>query len=100
MDDGERSAPPELLSQWVRKAEQDADLPKLVGGTLHPYRRKWRSERSGCPTKAVMYAGGWSDANTMLKCYDHPEEADILAVTAETRKRRERPNVDQVAQTG
>jgi hypothetical protein len=25
----------------------------------------------------------------MLRCYDHPEDADILAVTSETRKRRE-----------
>jgi hypothetical protein len=25
----------------------------------------------------------------MLRCYDHPEDADIIAVTSETRKRRE-----------
>ena len=98
--DTERSAPPELLSQWIQKAESDAGLPKLLGGTCHPYRRKWRSERSESPTKAVMYAGGWSDVNTMLKCYDHPEDADILAVTAEPRKRREGVCGDLAVQTG
>jgi hypothetical protein len=39
--------------------------------------------------KAVAHAGGWDDVGTMLRCYDHPEVADILAVTSETRKRRE-----------
>ena len=39
--------------------------------------------------KAVAHAGGWDDVGTMLRCYDHPEDADILAVTSETRKWRE-----------
>jgi hypothetical protein len=39
--------------------------------------------------KAVAHAGGWDDVGTMLRCYDHPEDADILDVTSETRKRRE-----------
>ena len=82
-------APPDLLSHWIRKAEKEAELPKLVGGTCHPYRRKWRSERPHHPLKAVMEAGGWSDVNTMLRCYDHPEASDVLPVTGETRKRRE-----------
>jgi integrase len=87
--DETRSAPAELLSQWIRKAEVDAELPKLEGGTCHPYRRKWRSERTHHPLKAVAVAGGWTDFDTMMRCYDIPEDADVLAVTSETRKRRE-----------
>jgi integrase len=87
VDDAECSARPELLSQWIRAAEVDAGLPKLVGGTCHPYRRKWRSERVNYPTKAVMIAGGWSDYNTMLTCYDHPDDEDILAVTSNVPRR-------------
>jgi integrase len=87
--DEARSAPAELLSQWIRKAEVDAKLPKLDGGTCHPYRRKWRSERPHHPLTAVAYAGGWTDFDTMMRCYDIPEDADILAVTSETRKRRD-----------
>lgn len=85
----ERPARRELLSQWLRIAEQDAGLPKLNGGTCHPYRRKWRTERAHHPIKAVAVAGGWTDFDTMLRCYDQPDEADVLAVTSETRKRRE-----------
>ena len=89
--DPDRSAPAELLSQWIAKAEDEAELPKLEGGTCHPYRRKWRSERSHHPIKAVAVAGGWSDFDTMLRCYDIPEDADVLAVTSEVRKRRDGP---------
>jgi integrase len=88
-DESDRPAPAELLSQWIRKAEAAAGLPKLEGGTCHPYRRKWRSERSHLPVKAVAVAGGWSDLDTMFRCYDHPDDGDVLVVTAEPRKRRE-----------
>ena len=90
-EDGETHAPRELISQWIRKAEDAAGLPKLPGGTCHPFRRKWRSERRHLPTKAVALAGGWTDLATMERCYDLPDEADILAVTSETNKRRESP---------
>ena len=88
MPDKTLSAPAELLSQWIAKAEGLAELPKLEGGTRHPYRRKWRSERTHHPIKAVAVAGGWTDFETMTKC-DVPDEADVLAVTSETRKRHE-----------
>lgn len=88
-DDSSQPAPAELLSQWIGKAEDKAGLPKLVGGTCHPYRRKWRSERSHLPAKAVAVAGGWSDMDTMFRCYDHPDDQDVLVVTGETKKRRE-----------
>lgn len=87
--DPSRSAPAEHLSQWIAKAEDDAKLPKLKGGTCHPYRRKWRSERAHHPIKAVAVAGGWTDLETMFRSYDIPEDADVLAVTSESRKRRE-----------
>jgi hypothetical protein len=32
-------------------------------------------------------AGGWQDKDTMLRCYDLPDESDLLAVTSESRKR-------------
>jgi integrase len=88
-DNPQRSAPPELLSQWIVKAETKAGLPKLEGGTTHPYRRKWKGERAHHPIKAVAVAGGWTDITTMLRCYDHPDDEDVLAVTSEPRKRRD-----------
>lgn len=88
--------PPELLSQWIRKAEDKAGLPKLSGGTTHPFRRMWRSERAHHPLKAVAVAGGWTDLDTMLRCYDQPDDADLLAVTSVTKRRRAN---DATAQT-
>ena len=86
-DDPSKPAPPELLYQRMMQAERDAGLPKLEQGGTHPYRRKWRSERSGHSLKAVAEAGGWRDMATMERCYDIPEDDDLLRVTAETRKR-------------
>jgi len=96
----ELPAPADMLSQWIVKAEKAAGLRKLEGSVCHAYRRKWRSERTAHPLKAVMVAGGWSDSNTMLTCYDHPDDADVLAVTSEARKRRERRTYEEAAQTG
>ena len=86
--DPERSIPPDLLYQRIMKAERHAGLPKLKQGGTHPYRRKWRSKRSALPLKAAMAAGGWRDLNTMIRCYDQPDEAEILAVTSVSTKRR------------
>ena len=78
------------LGHWPRAAEEaKAELPKLEGGTCHPYRRKWKSERANHPVKAVAVAGGWTDIATMLRCYDQPDDADVLAVTSDPRKRRD-----------
>jgi hypothetical protein len=39
--------------------------------------------------KAVAVAGGWTDMATMERCYDLPDDADLLRVTSEKNKRRE-----------
>jgi integrase len=85
----EGHAAPELISQWVVKAEAAAGPPKLAGGVCHPLRRKWRSEHRDLPMKAVAVAGGWTDMATMERCYDLPDDADLLRVTSEKNKRRE-----------
>jgi hypothetical protein len=40
--------------------------------------------------KAVAVAAGWTDMATMEKCYDLPDDVDVLVVTSETNKCRER----------
>src|SRR5205823_2827324 len=37
----------------------------------HAYRRKWKSDRSHHPIKAVADASGWKDIGTMLKLLRH-----------------------------
>jgi integrase len=87
--DPARATYAEKVTDWIVQAESVAGLAKLTGGVSHPYRRKWRGERSAHPLKAVAVAGGWSDVSTMLRCYDQPDHAAVLAVTSETNRRRE-----------
>ncbi len=97
LDDDSKPTRPELLSQWLAKAEQDAGLTKLDGSLCHAYRRQWKSERSHLPVTAVGAAGGWQDIDTMLNCYDIPDDEAILAVTSEPRRRWEARPVSHVA---
>ena len=38
----------------------------------------------------VAEAGGWNDTQTLLTCYQQPDQETLLAVVSETRKVRER----------
>ena len=79
-----------LFDHWLSVAEREAELPKLKGGLWHPYRRKWATERKRQPLKDVAEAGGWKDIDTLLSCYQHPDQEALLAVMSEPRKVRER----------
>ena len=41
------------------------------------------------PLKDVAEAGGWRDPNTLLKCYQQPDEATMTRVVLEPGKLRE-----------
>lgn len=58
-------------------------------GLWHPYRRKWATERKHLPLKDVAAAGGWKDTETLLTCYQQPDNETLLAVMSEQRKVRE-----------
>ena len=78
-----------LFDKWLMVAERVARLPKLEGGLWHPYRRKWATERKHLPLKDVAAAGGWKDTETLLTCYQQPDNETLLAVMSEQRKVRE-----------
>ena len=65
-------------------------MPKLEGGLWHPYRRKWATERKHLSLKDVAAAGGWKDHDTLLTCYQQPDQESLLAVMSEPRKLSER----------
>ena len=74
----------------MRRAEKKAKVPKLDGGLWHCYRRKWATERRHLPAVDVMTAGGWADRKTMETCYQHADDAGVLAVMESPTKLRER----------
>ena len=67
-------------ARWLREAEKLAGLPKLRGGTWHPYRRLWASERKHLPDVDVAAAGGWQDTGSMRASYQQADAATQLRV--------------------
>ena len=70
----------DVFAKWLQQAERKAGLPKLDGSLWHAYRRAWATSRKGLPTADVAAAGGWSDVGTLLRCYQQPDDATMLAV--------------------
>jgi integrase len=78
------------MSKLLRKAYARAGLKTLRGGLWHPWRRKWATERKHLPLKDVAKAGGWKDPNTLLICYQQPDEGTMTRVVLEPGKLYER----------
>jgi hypothetical protein len=70
----------ETAAKWLLRAEALAELPKLVGGVFHPYRRLWASERKALPDVDVAAAGGWRDTRALKRSYQQPDAATMLQV--------------------
>ena len=45
----------------------------------------WATARGHLPLKDVAVAGGWTDTETLLTCYQHPDRAALLAVMEDER---------------
>jgi len=75
---------------WLLQGEALAKLPKLKGGTWHPYRRKWATARKHLPLTDVAAAGGWKSTATLLRCYQQPDDATMLQVVLGGTQLRER----------
>ncbi len=87
--DGTQPMDRHLFNKWLRLAEKKAGVAKLKGGLWHPYRRKWATERKHLPLKDVAAAGGWKDTDTLLTCYQLPDNDTLLAVMSVEHKVRE-----------
>lgn len=72
-------------TKWLVKAETLANLPKLVGGIYHPYRRLWAIERKHLPDVDVAAAGGWNGTKAMKLAYQRHTPAGVLAAVVNAR---------------
>lgn len=88
--DGSGPCNREIFTQQLVVAEEHAGVPHMQGGGWHAYRRKWATERGDLPLKALMVAGGWKDLQTLVTCYQHPSDEELLRVMAHPVKRWER----------
>ena len=78
--DRRRSYPADMLDDDLRLAEEVAGLEPLDGSLWHAYRRKWMVERKDLPLKDVMEAGGWSDVQTVMTCYQQADDDTLRRV--------------------
>jgi integrase len=80
----------EVASEWLRRAERQAGVPKQSGSLWHAWRRGWVTSRKHLPDVDVAAAGGWKDVSTLRTCYQRPDEQTMLAVVEGGRELRER----------
>jgi hypothetical protein len=86
--DGSGPWPRDIFRELLLVAEERAGLEHLKGGSWHPFRRKWATERKDLPLVDVKATGGWRDTNTLLTCYQQTDEASMLRVMDAPRKLR------------
>ncbi len=77
-EDSRRSISRSTATKWLQRAEGLAELPKLTGGTWHPYRRLYATERQHLSDVSVAAGGGWKSTKT-LKLYQQVDPASVLA---------------------
>jgi site-specific recombinase XerC len=65
---------------WMRAAERKAKLPRQTRGGWHAIRRAWATARKHMPLQDVMLAGGWRDATSLQRAYQHADPATVRAV--------------------
>ncbi len=74
-----------LVSDWWERSEALANLPRVPGRGWHSVRRKFATEMKHTPLKDLCYLGGWKDPQTVLKCYQRPDEATMREALARRR---------------
>jgi integrase len=78
--DPSRAITSHLASYWLKRAFEIAKVEKPAGTLWHGFRRKWATERRHFPLKDVATAGGWTDVQTMITCYQRPDAEMMRAV--------------------
>ena len=65
------------VSTWWYTAERRAGLEPKRGRGWHSLRRKFASDLIGLPLKVLCDLGGWKEARTVLRCYQHTDEVQL-----------------------
>jgi integrase len=74
-----------LFRDWWKRAEALAELQPERGRGWHSLRRKFATEMKHTPLKDLCYLGGWKDPQTVLKCYQRPDETTMREALAHRR---------------
>ncbi len=71
---------------WWNRAERLAGLKRMRGRGWHSLRRKFACDLMDLPLKVLCELGGWKEAQTVLRCYQHADE-DQLRNALDNRRR-------------
>ena len=58
-----------MATEYLRRAERLAGLPRIEAGGWHAFRRAWATVRKSLPLKDVMAAGGWRTPEALRTAY-------------------------------
>ena len=67
------------MRDWWYRAEDLAGIEHVKGMGWHSLRRKFATELKNVPLKDLCHLGGWKDPQTILKCYQRPDERTMRA---------------------
>lgn len=90
LTDLKRPVRSEVASEWLRRAERIAGVPKQAGSLWHAFRRGWATARKHLPDVDVAAAGGWKDVSTLRASYQRPDPQTMLDVVEGARVLLER----------
>ena len=73
----------DLLRDWWQRLEIEAKLERIPGRGWHSLRRKFATDlKDKAPLKDLCSLGGWTDHNTVLKCYMKADERTMREALA------------------
>ena len=86
-EDKARSVSRHFLRDLWQKLETTARLERQPGRGWHSLRRKFATDLKDTPLKDLCYMGGWKDPQTVLKCYQQPDESTMRSALDRRQKR-------------
>jgi integrase len=66
-----------LVRDWWERGEKAAEIVHQPGLGWHSLRRKFATELKHTPLKDLCHLGGWKEPQTVLKCYQQPDEVTM-----------------------
>jgi integrase len=77
------------VDQWLERAVQYSGLKMPPRFGWHSFRRKFATDLKDVPLRDLMAAGGWQSPDTVVRCYQEPEQDKIReALAGRTRNRK------------
>ena len=75
-----------LPKAWWDRAEKLAGLDRKHGRGFHSLRRKFASDLMHQPLKVLSELGGWKAPQTILMCYQHPDQDQLREALHDRRR--------------